>query len=1151
MTQRSNQAVSHQGPALSAGDGLPPSKRPLAGRTATLGMMGAGAVILASGLWFVRIPLAETLVRSELAHRGIDGDFRIVTLGFGSAEIAAIRLGPEEAPDLAVDAAALRWGWRGLTPELRALSLTGPRLRLRIDQAGRISVGSIENLLPSGAGARRPSLPAIRLDVEDGAALIDAPFGVVTASFHAAGVLGRDFAALAQLAPTTTSGDEYELTAAQGRAEVSSTPGALAFHLAVAAEAVTWAGTDFTGVAVDASGSAPLDLSRTDAEAAWRIAALASTQVIAASGIAGNASVAAEMQSGALRPETWRGQARAQAARLAVSGTNMISASFSAEAEGGAAQGRGAWRANAQRFTGLALISENPSATGAFSFEAGGETSVSADAQILLAQSRLNAEAQQNLRDAFPDIATAPIGPTFAQAERALDAAADRFELTLPLTFALTDVGARAVIEAPIEARAANGARLRIAPLRDDAPALVLQWPALSLGGAVEINLSGGGAPDASVLLDQLTWEQGGPFETEGTITIADWRADGASIAAQDLTVRIAAPSGNSGRLDLVGPARITGPVGDGQVRDLVAELDLTMHWDRGWRVVPNQGCLPVRLGGLDVAGLSFAAGAFRLCSARGGALIAADAGARLSGGFSIEALRLNGHMAGPDAQSARLSAANVDGRFAGTADAAQLLVQAAAPAIAVDIDADRTIVVQGERLTADASIGHGSWSVVGAFEAGTLEDPSLPGAVSAIGGRWSAAPEADNVLVRVEAGEGFVSAREAALGATDPRPLFNPVRLSDVTAELRDGRVGARGRIILDGDGHALANFTAEHDIESGAGAAHVVAEALVFDESLQPYEISELARGLIENVRGPASATAELRWTRDAVTATGMVRPNGLSLAMATIPSIRDVRGEVVFDDLFQLTTPPGQIVSIGELNPGIAVRNGRVQFQLLPGRRVAIEQAAFDFAEGILAVAPTTITLGAEETRVNLTLSDVDVAALVAQLNMADLHATGRVEGSFPMRLTNRNALIENGELHASSGGGTIAYVGAAGDNVTGTARVAFDALRSFRYDDLQLTLNGDLSGEIVTAIHFTGENTGQPLDFSAISDTPVRVRARGVPFAFDVSVTAPFRQLARTAAGVLDPGDLLGNALDEGQTEQNQATPSVDVQVDPLR
>ena len=347
------------------------------------------------------------------------------------------------------------------------------------------------------------------------------------------------------------------------------------------------------------------------------------------------------------------------------------------------------------------------------------------------------------------------------------------------------------------------------------------------------------------------------------------------------------------------------------------------------------------------------------------------------------------------------------------------------------------------------------------------------------------------------------------------------------------------------------------------------MIADHLVFDEGLQPYEISELARGLVENVRGEASATAEARWAGDDFRVSGVFLPNGISLSSATIPQITNVSGEIAFDDLLLLTTPPGQTLTIGELNPGVSVANGRVRFQLLPEQQVRIENAEFDFAEGTLALAPTTITLGAEETRFNLTLSDVDMAALVDTLDMPDLAATGRVEGSFPVLLTSRTAFIENGELQAAPGGGEINYVGAAGDDVTGAARVAFDALRSFRYDDLRLTLNGDLSGEIVTSISFSGENTGRPVDLTPIAGTPIgAVNARGVPFAFNVRVTAPFRALARTAAGIINPGDLLGTALDDpenptpnGENSGGGADPdppsdgqtpaSVDVQVAPLR
>jgi hypothetical protein len=86
-----------------------------------------------------------------------------------------------------------------------------------------------------------------------------------------------------------------------------------------------------------------------------------------------------------------------------------------------------------------------------------------------------------------------------------------------------------------------------------------------------------------------------------------------------------------------------------------------------------------------------------------------------------------------------------------------------------------------------------------------------------------------------------------------------------------------------------------------------------------------------MVDNVRGAASGVADIDWTRERISAVGRVRLDGISLTTATLPIVNDVRGEVLFDDLFALTTPPGQEITVGVLDPGIAVRNGRVRFQL----------------------------------------------------------------------------------------------------------------------------------------------------------------------------------------------------------------------------
>jgi hypothetical protein len=330
------------------------------------------------------------------------------------------------------------------------------------------------------------------------------------------------------------------------------------------------------------------------------------------------------------------------------------------------------------------------------------------------------------------------------------------------------------------------------------------------------------------------------------------------------------------------------------------------------------------------------------------------------------------------------------------------------------------------------------------------------------------------------------------------------------------------------------LARFTAHHDVSAGAGSALMTSDPISFDRSLQPYQITELARGFVDNVRGGAAFSATIDWTREAIAAHGVVHLDGVSLATSTIPVIQGVRGDIAFDDLFNLTTPPGQEITIATLNPGLTVHNGAVRFQLLPQRRVRIERAEFDFASGTLAMTPTTIPLGAEETRFELSLRNVDASALLATLNIPDLSASGKLDGAFPLVLTRRTALIENGELHAQAPGGVISYVGHAGDSAVGPARVAFDALKSFRYDDLNIALNGDLSGELVSSIQFHGHNSGSPVDLGPIAPLPGlgHVSVRGVPFAFQVHLTAPFRSLAETAASISNPTVILHHARNAG-------------------
>ena len=126
---------------------------------------------------------------------------------------------------------------------------------------------------------------------------------------------------------------------------------------------------------------------------------------------------------------------------------------------------------------------------------------------------------------------------------------------------------------------------------------------------------------------------------------------------------------------------------------------------------------------------------------------------------------------------------------------------------------------------------------------------------------------------------------------------------------------------------------------------------------------------------------------------------------------------------------------------------------------------------------------------------------------------------------MVLGKESAEIIGGVLRAAPGGGTISYTGHAGDGATGPAAMAFQALTSFRYDALELTLDGNLNDELVTRIQFSGENTGRTVDLGASVGGVEAMQVSGVPFRFNVSITAPFRGLSETVSSITDPGAIL--------------------------
>lgn len=1073
-------------------------------RTRTVVAASAVGLALTAGIataWVFRVPIALGLVRQNLAAMGVDSAFQITRLDLGGADLVAVRLGPEDAPDAVAASADIRFAW-GPLPRVGAIRLVEPRLRARIDANG-VSLGSLDGFFkPSGGPRRAPRLPEIGLEIIDGQALVTSPFGALTLTMQSQGRIGRDFSGAVRLAPVTRDNGAYGLSNAQGELIVRADADGVVSALEFSADGVRYGATNADTLHLAAALTAPRNLESAALETALSAERLATPQAVG-EGARFDARV-----TGAEGLARWTGPASIVIAQAA-DGPNprWIGREVTLESD---------------------LIADFDANT--YSLPSG---------RLRIAHATLTARGREGLRRAWPSLGALPIGPLVDSARDAALTAFEDVSLDAPFVLSLDEDGAAMSLTRAISAQSVSGGALAVRALDQGAPILLANFTDGALAGAGLVEMSGGGLPSASIRVDRLTRPAGGALDAVGAFSAADWRANGAALSARRLDLRLIQNT-EGGEITFTGPATMSGPIGPAQVRDLVAPLDLRLGWGDALRIAPaTEQCMQASFAQLTLPGLVFLNGQAPICAETTG-FFSTDAEHRVAGGVVMAPISFAGHIEGDASQSATLTSPRIAAIFSGSSDRLVIDAVLEQPTLHVALAPDHAIRVTGARVTARMQSGGGSWSAEGRFDDGVVDDATLPSYVTDISAIWNAVPRGEEAVIRFANGVARLTDRAPADPPEDRRTAFNPISVTGVSGVMQGGVITAEGDLLLEDGARRLGEFDARHQIEGGAGTAQVRVAALTFDQSLQPYEITELARGVVENVRGPLSAAIDVRWAPDEFAASGQVGVENLSLASATLPIIENVTGTIVFDDLLLFKTPPHQRFRIGTLNPGIAVTDGVIDFQLLGENRIAIESARWPFAGGALAVDPTTLTIGAEETRLTLTLAEVDVASLLTQLQAPDLVATGTVGGRFPLVLTPQAARIENGTL-ATTGGGTIAYNGAAGDETTGSARIAFDALRAFNYDALSLELNGDLGGELITSINFSGRNSSG-VDLASGTQSPIPISVAGVPFQFTVTVTAPFRQLSDMASGVFDPGRALEQVGDQVEQEgQEQPAP----------
>lgn len=649
------------------------------------------------------------------------------------------------------------------------------------------------------------------------------------------------------------------------------------------------------------------------------------------------------------------------------------------------------------------------------------------------------------------------------------------------LRLAIARLGKGSIATAPLEYRASGGQRsLFVGP-----PAIVAASGARILGsgrGLVmpldrgnatfdgEFALLGGGFPEGTV---RLALAKG---NWTGTGRFRPFVAGGARLALTPVVLRYTKVGFGVSTV-----ASLDGPLGSGHVMGLSVPISLRPGRD------PLAGCFASGFRSLELVGLRLAPATLNVCVMGKEARLGP---ARLAGRLGEAPIQLA-------ANGARVGFARGDFVVNG---------------LAVRFGPQDRL----SQLDMGALSGRfGAGRAAGLFSRASGEIGNVPLKMSDGNGNWQFA---GGVLVL----HGGLRVADAI--TKDPR--FNPLVTDDFSLRLLDNKIVASGIARESKTLARVADIRISHDIGPGVGSAIIDVADLTFGRKLQPEMLTTTTLGVIANVVGTIAGRGEIHWSPKQVTSSGAFRTDNLDMAAAFGP-VTGLKGEIALSDLLGLETGPGQQVHVASINPGIAVIDGNIHYQLLPGLKLRIEEGRWPFAGGLLILEPTVIDLSeAAERRLTFRVEGLDAGQFINQLQFENIDATGVYDGTLPMIFDEHGGRIEGGRLVARSGG-TLAYVGEISNQNLGTmGRVAFDALKSIRYHRLSIDLNGPLDGDVVTRVSFAGVNQAPIEGVRARLPIPVRVTGlTNFPFIFNITITAPFRKLFDMSRTVSDPSLLI--------------------------
>lgn len=545
---------------------------------------------------------------------------------------------------------------------------------------------------------------------------------------------------------------------------------------------------------------------------------------------------------------------------------------------------------------------------------------------------------------------------------------------------------------------------------------------------------------------------------------------------------------GPNGAVGFSGNAIASGPLPGGSMRALV--LPISGNYSAGGGLSMWRSCTRIGFDQLTLANLVFDRRSLTLCPAAGQPILRSNSqGLRIAAG--APSLNLSGTLA---ETPIRLSSGPVGVAYPGA------------------LSAQNLDIILGEAESAnhftisnlEAIIGK---NIAGSFSEADIRLFAVPLNLTGTGGLWDYT-------------DGVLSLSDASFTATDraDSQRFKPLRARGATLTLADNVIQANASLREPESDREIVRVSIRHNLGDTIGFADLAIDGLRFDDSLQPEQLSEYAKGVIANADGIINGSGRIDWTSDRVTSSGTVSSQSFDFAAAFGP-VHGASGTIRFTDLINLATAPEQRIAIASINPGIEAKDGELVFSIRDGTIVSVAEGRWPFMGGTLMLQPVELNLGVPEIRAYvLDIQGLDAAQFVAQMELGNLSATGIFDGKIPLVFDEMgNGTIQGGMLVARPPGGNVSYVGELTyEDMTPMVNFAFDALRSLDYNEMQIGMEGSLAGELVTRVRFDGVRQGSDAKRNfftrQIADLPIR---------FNVNIRAPFYQLITSVKAMYDP------------------------------